>query len=432
MPGGLACGLGLAQLDQHGGQGVRILGPIRGQTRRSPERGRRLFGLAHLIVGQAEVIGRSLERRVDRTSPLEPFDGIGNAIHFRKGQAQCVGHLRISRRESASDLQLVDRFAPIEGHLIRAARLLGLQRGVAQRDRQRVTLRRTGRLELDGLSKGVHGEIGTPAIAMKRAQHHGPGRLVRVLREVRLQIPTRSRFHGQLASQRPARLHAHRTDRIFQARNQRRPDALRDRLEGPNRFDSHQRVVVGKHRQQRSRHLRSMAPPSQHARDHGTPGVHLLGPRQIGQRTENRLVALPRSGQDPGPTARHAIHLFAVPPLRRLDRPVDRLVRMAAVAGVGNSVFAGEQRVRNRQPVIVPRIALHVDRYRHVTAHALPARLIRVVMGVRCRVELMRQLPLRIGLLAVAAQAQVVAFGRQPRGPLDVTVHALHALEVHP
>ena len=55
--------------------------------------------------------------------------------------------------------------------------------------------------------------------------------------------------------------------------------------------------------------------------------------------------------------------------LRPFDRPIDTLVSVTFVAGVGDAELFGEQWVWGKKGVIAARVDLHVSGFRHVAIH---------------------------------------------------------------
>ena len=114
-----------------------------------------------------------------------------------------------------------------------------------------------------------------------------------------------------------------------------------------------------------------------------------------------------RGGNPARALAGGAVHFLAVPFVRGSDGPIGAFVSVAAVAGVGDVQFLGQQRIGNGEAVIVPGVALHINRHRHVAADAL-------VAGVRAGGGMMgmfeRDDDRGVGEAAVvAAQAEIVA-----------------------
>ena len=84
---------------------------------------------------------------------------------------------------------------------------------------------------------------------------------------------------------------------------------------------------------------------------------------------------------------------------------------MAAVAGIRDAEFLGEQRIRDREPVVASRIAGHVGRVRHVALDAAVAGAVKLVVAVRRGIGDLNR-PALAGR-RVARQAERVVLDRQ-------------------
>jgi len=121
------------------------------------------------------------------------------------------------------------------------------------------------------------------------------------------------------------------------------------------------------------------------------------------------------------------VHVRAIPVVCVFHRPIRRFVGVAAIAGVRDVQFLGQQRIGNGETMIVARVPLHVHRHRQVAADTFAALARELVVTVAGSVYHRR---FRIPAV-VAFQAQIVAVKLRFRHVAGVAVKARHAGLVH-
>jgi hypothetical protein len=104
------------------------------------------------------------------------------------------------------------------------------------------------------------------------------------------------------------------------------------------------------------------------------------------------------------------------------------LILVAAIACVRDAVFLGHERIRNGEAVIVTPVALHVNGLRHVAVHALAARAVWLMKGMRLGDD---DRGIGKATRRVAAHAELVAWQDRFHAVHVMAVHAAHPGVVH-
>src|ERR1039457_2749 len=123
---------------------------------------------------------------------------------------------------------------------------------------------------------------------------------------------------------------------------------------------------------------------------------------------------------------------------------------MTAIAGVRNAGLLGEERIRNREPVIMPPVTLHVGGLRHVTVDTFTAGFLdrlgivnrQIEIGLHSLCVIAKYFVMAVGdrfdyrsvgiAAVMATHAEPVARQDCLQGMRVVTIHAINPPEMHP